>query len=139
MPVALLDRVRSHRDFVESFTRRQHLPSFNSQSQFPFARGSQDLAPASTTSGHPDTNPRLRGKARNPRYYRTKPNRRKVHAYVYEGPDHVNPDSIEALASKLVAVDPAQAERFFGNRVVAGGGAWLPEGIWESRRADVAA
>lgn len=30
--------------------------------------------------------------------------------------------------------DPAQAERFFGNRKVARGkGAWLPPDLWESR------
>jgi hypothetical protein len=27
--------------------------------------------------------------------------------------------------------DPAQAERFFGNRVVQGNGAWLPDNLWE--------
>jgi hypothetical protein len=27
--------------------------------------------------------------------------------------------------------DPADAERFFGNRVVAGSDAWLPTGLWE--------
>ena len=28
--------------------------------------------------------------------------------------------------------DPAQAERFYGNRIVVGSGAWIPEGLWES-------
>jgi hypothetical protein len=88
---------------------------------------------------NPDTNPDLFGPDGKPLPYSTKTNRRKIHAYVYEGSDHVNLDSIEGEAAELVARDPAQAERFFGNRVVAGGGAWLPEGAWEARRADVAA
>lgn len=87
---------------------------------------------------NPDSNPDLRGLDHKPLSYANKVNRRKIHAWVYEGSDHVNLDSIEALASKLVVTDPAQAERFFGNRIVAGGGAWLPEGLWEARRADVA-
>lgn len=68
-----------------------------------------------------------------------KANRRKIHAYAYAGSDHVNLDSIEAEAADLIGTDPAQAERFFGNRIVAGGGAWLPEGLWSARRADVVA
>jgi hypothetical protein len=88
---------------------------------------------------NPDANPDLLGDDGKPIPYSTKANRRRIHAYVYEGSDHVNLDSIEALAMKLVTTDPAQAERFFGNRVVAGGGAWLPDGAWTARRADVVA
>ena len=88
---------------------------------------------------NPDVAPELHGRDGKPISYLTKVNRRKIHAYVYEGSDHVNLDSIEALAGALVLKDPAQAERFFGNRIVAGGGAWLPEGLWDSRRADLVA
>lgn len=88
---------------------------------------------------NPDTNPDLFGKDGKPLPYSSKANRRKIHAWVYEGSDHVNLDSIEAEAAELALTDPAQAERFFGNRVVSGGGAWLPEGLWESRRHDLAA
>jgi hypothetical protein len=87
---------------------------------------------------NPDAAPSLRGPDGKPLSYSAKANRRKIHAYVYEGSDHVNLDSIEAEAAELALTDPAQAERFFGNRVVAGGGAWLPEGLWDARRADVA-
>ena len=38
----------------------------------------------------------------------------------------------EAEAEALMEKDPAQAERFFGNRMVQGGGAWLEDGLWES-------
>ena len=38
--------------------------------------------------------------------------------------------------AEMALTDPAQAERFFGNRLVAGGGSWLPDGVWDGRRAD---
>lgn len=87
----------------------------------------------------PDREPALRGADGKPLSYASKANRRKIHAYVYKGSDHVNLDSIEAEAAEIAEKDPAQAERFFGNRVVAGGGAWMPRGMWEARRADVVA
>lgn len=65
--------------------------------------------------------------------YRNKRERRKIHEFVYEGSWWVNLDSIEAEAAELMEHDPAQAERFFGNRVVAGSGAWLPAGLWDRR------
>jgi hypothetical protein len=58
--------------------------------------------------------------------------RRRILAYVYEGSRHVNLDSIDAEASELMVTDPAQAERFFGNRLVQGHGAWLPDGLWDA-------
>jgi hypothetical protein len=66
--------------------------------------------------------------------YLHKAQRRRIHEFVYEGSDHVNLDSIEAEAAEMIEKDPAQAERFFGNRVVAGGGSWLPDGLWDSCR-----
>lgn len=68
--------------------------------------------------------------------YSNKENRRRIHAYVYEGADHVNLDSIEGEAAELAEKDPTQAERFFGNRVRAGGGSWLPDGVWDARHRD---
>jgi len=64
--------------------------------------------------------------------FRDKRERRKILAHVYAGSDHVNLDSIDAEAAELMVTDPAQAERFFGNRLVQGHGAWLPDGLWES-------
>lgn len=68
--------------------------------------------------------------------YKNKVDRRKIHNHVYgealkENGGHVPLDSIEALAVRLLKKDPAQAERFFGNRLVAGAGTWLPEGLWD--------
>lgn len=65
--------------------------------------------------------------------YLNKEERRKIHAYVYAGSPWVDLDSIESTAAELLARDPAQAERFFGNRLVAGSGSWLPENLWKSR------
>lgn len=63
--------------------------------------------------------------------------RRKILAHVYAGCDHIAIPSIDAECHELMETDPAQAERFFGNRRVAGGGAWLPDGLWR-RAYDVA-
>lgn len=58
--------------------------------------------------------------------------RRRILAYVYDGAKHINIGSIEAEALELMERDPAQAERFFGNRLVRGKGSWLPPNLWES-------
>lgn len=80
------------------------------------------------------------------RYYRKPPadlsytNRRdrvKIHRYVYEDSPWVDPSTIDAEAAELVETDPAQAERFFGNRLVQGLGAYLTEAVVKDRTADV--
>lgn len=68
--------------------------------------------------------------------YRNKRERRKIHQVVYgealkENGGHVDLDGIEAEAADLLQRDPAQAERFFGNRIVYGLGSWLVDGLWE--------
>jgi len=74
--------------------------------------------------------------------YRNKRERRQIHQAVYgealkQNGGHVDLNSIEAEAADLLERDPAQAERFFGNRLVAGAGAWLPDGLWAAaERAD---
>ncbi|WML63646.1 terminase [Rhodococcus sp. AH-ZY2] len=65
-----------------------------------------------------------------------KRDRRKILKYVYAGSPWVNLDSIEAEAMELNERDPAQAERFFGNRLVYGQGSWLRDGLWEDRYAE---
>lgn len=71
--------------------------------------------------------------------YKNKRDRRKIHAYVYVGAAHVDLDSIEAEAFELLEQDPAQAERFYGNRLVRGMGSWMPDGLWEGAYAKPAA
>lgn len=65
--------------------------------------------------------------------YRNKAERRKIHRLVYAGSKHVDLDAIEAEAAELLERDPAQAERFFGNRIVYGAGAWLEGNLWDAR------
>lgn len=63
--------------------------------------------------------------------YKLKEDRRKIHEFNYAGSPWVNLDAIEAVAVELLERDPGQAERFFGNRIVAGAGSWLDRGRWE--------
>lgn len=88
---------------------------------------------------NPDLEPSLLGADGKPLPFTNAENRRRVLEWVYEGSWWVNLDSIEALTVKLMKRDPAQAERFFGNRLVRGSGSWLPLGLWESRHADLVA
>ncbi|MDA2805714.1 hypothetical protein [Nocardiopsis suaedae] len=67
--------------------------------------------------------------------YTDKRQRRRIHRYVYAGSSHVDLDGIEAEAAELLERDPAQAERFFGNRVVSGTASWLDGAAWEKRAA----
>jgi hypothetical protein len=65
--------------------------------------------------------------------YRNKVERKRIHRHVYGDSGWVDLDAIEAEAFELLKVDPAQAERFFGNRLVAGSDAWLDEpGAWDA-------
>lgn len=65
--------------------------------------------------------------------YGDKRQRRKIHAIVYAGSSHVDLDAIEAEAAEIMEKDPAQAERFFGNRCVAGSAAWLDGAKWAAK------
>lgn len=67
--------------------------------------------------------------------YKNKVERARIHRYVYDGSPWVDLDAIEAEAAELLERDPAQAERFFGNRIVYGKGTWLPDGLWERATA----
>lgn len=57
--------------------------------------------------------------------------RRKILEIVYAGSPWVSIPSIEAEAAEISETDPAQAERFFGNRITYSAGHWLPDGLWE--------
>lgn len=67
--------------------------------------------------------------------YKNKRDRHKIHVHVYADSPWVDPDSIDAEAAELVETDPTQAERFFGNRLVQGLGAYLTEELWDGTRA----
>lgn len=51
--------------------------------------------------------------------------RRKIFQFNYAGAPWANIASIESEAEEMMEKDPADAERFFGNRLVSGDGAWL--------------
>ena len=111
-----------------SLTSNAWDPAENSVAQQQFESGADDVyrqmvtAPASLS-------------------YRNKMERRKIHRIVYEDAlkergGHIDLDSIEAQAAELLARDPEQGERFFGNRVVHGKGAWDSDGWWARTEVD---
>lgn len=63
-----------------------------------------------------------------------KRDRRKILQFNYDGVPWAlkNLDGIEAEVNEMIERDPAEAERFFGNRIVYGHGAWLRDGLWEA-------
>lgn len=67
--------------------------------------------------------------------WKNKRERREILKHVYRHCPWVSIDSIEAEANDLNQTDPAEAERFFGNRLVTGAGAWLEDGLWEQAYA----
>lgn len=64
--------------------------------------------------------------------------RREIITYNYRHAPWVVINSILAEAAAIAVVDPAEAERFFGNRAVVGLGAWLEDGLWASAYAGAA-
>jgi hypothetical protein len=76
------------------------------------------------------------------RYYRKPPadlsygsrrDRHRIHLYVYADSPWVDVNAIDAEAAELVETDPTQAERFYGNRLVQGLGAYLTEPLLVER------
>ena len=107
-------------------------PSMNSYAQQIYESGD---AKVFIFYRNPDLEPSLLDKDGRPLSFQSKANRRRIFEWVYKGSWWVNLDSIEDLAGPLMKKDPSQAERFFGNRLVQGGGSWLPEGLWSSAYA----
>jgi hypothetical protein len=67
--------------------------------------------------------------------YADKTERRKIHAAVYQGSAHIDLGAIEGEAFELMEKEPAEAERFYGNRITAGMGTWLQQDRWDARIA----
>jgi len=63
--------------------------------------------------------------------YKNKRERARIHRIVYAGSPWVDLDAIEAEAVELLETDPAQAERFFGNRIVEGAGHYFDADRWK--------
>lgn len=108
-------------------------PSKNSYAQQLFESGDERLF---VFYRDPDLEPSLQDADGKPISFLDKACRRRILEWVYAGSWWVNLDSIEELVVALLKKgDPVQAERFFGNRLVRGGGSWLPEGLWASAYA----
>lgn len=111
-------------------------PAQNSYAQQTYESGAPDVF---VFYRNPDLEPSLRDSKGQPLSFRDKAGRRKILTWVYAGSWWVNLDSIEGEAVALINKgDPAQAERFFGNRLVTGGGSWLPDGLWAAAYAAAA-
>lgn len=66
----------------------------------------------------------------------TKPkDRRRIFEHNYRSAPWVSVNSIEAEAAELIEANPADAERFFGNRIVVQSGAWMDMPKWQARKA----
>jgi hypothetical protein len=107
-------------------------PAINSYAQKVYESGSEDVF---VFYRNPDLNPALCDDNGQRLKFTSKANRRKIFQFVYEGSWWVNIDSIEAEAAELMKSDPAQAERFFGNRLVQGAGSWLEDLMWANAYA----
>jgi hypothetical protein len=71
--------------------------------------------------------------------YTDKRDRRRIHKFAYGDSWWVDLDAIEADAAELLERDSAQAERFFGNRIVVGSGSWIVGDLWERAYRDAMA
>ena len=69
--------------------------------------------------------------------FKKKADRRKIFLHNYRAAPWVSLDAVEAEAAELLQTDPADAERFFGNRIVSGSGAWMDMAKWEAKVSDV--
>jgi hypothetical protein len=67
--------------------------------------------------------------------FAVKEDRAKIFAVNYKAAPWVSQASVEAEAAELMEKDPTDAERFFGNRIVAGQGHWLTEADWAAKTA----
>lgn len=110
-------------------------PATNSYAQQLYEAGDADVF---VFYRDPDLEPSLQDADGVPLSFRVKKHRKRILAWVYEGSWWVNLDSIERECAALLKKDPAQAERFFGNRLVRGAGAWLPPNLWDKAYGEAA-
>ncbi len=61
--------------------------------------------------------------------------RRELLRFVYQGCPWISIDSIDAEAMEIAETDPPKAERWFGNRLVQGVGAWIDQDLWDGAYA----
>jgi hypothetical protein len=66
--------------------------------------------------------------------FKNKAERKKIFQFNYAGAPWVSVDTIEGEAAEMMEKDPADAERFFGNRLVAGSGKWILDEEWNAKK-----
>lgn len=69
--------------------------------------------------------------------FKLKKDRRKIFEFNYRAAPWVSIDAVEGEAAEMLDTSPADAERFFGNRIVAGSGSWMEMPKWEAKRAPI--
>lgn len=67
--------------------------------------------------------------------FKKKSDRAKIFAFNYRAAPWVSLGAIEGEAAEMLETSPADAERFFGNRIVSGSGSWLEMPKWDARKA----
>lgn len=68
--------------------------------------------------------------------YTVRAERRRIHAFNYRGSPHADLHGINAEAEELLELDPGEAERFYGNRIVYGAGSWMDGAKWDARKVE---
>lgn len=68
--------------------------------------------------------------------FKLKKDRELIFKWNYASAPWVDLRTIEAEAVALMETDPAEAERFYGNRIVAGRGSWFDMAEWVAKAAD---
>lgn len=68
--------------------------------------------------------------------FKKKADRAKIFAFNYRAAPWVSLSAIEGEAAEMLETSPADAERFFGNRIVAGSGSWMDMPRWVAKKAD---
>jgi hypothetical protein len=58
--------------------------------------------------------------------------RMRILRHVYRGSWWVDLSAVNAEAEEIILTDPGMAERFYGNRIVAGLGQWIEDALWEA-------
>lgn len=69
--------------------------------------------------------------------FKKKADRAKIFLHNYRAAPWVSLGAVEAEAAELMQTDPADAERFFGNRIVSGSGSWMDMPKWDARKSIV--
>ncbi len=68
--------------------------------------------------------------------FAVKKDRMDIFRFNYASSPWVDIRSIEAESAALMEANPAEAERFYGNRIVAGAGTWMDGAKWAARKVE---